>query len=65
MKAVYTKNEAYSYTKIYLLGYSSSCGVEMLNMTMRNKQKRKRDHLVELNEPVLKPDKEEDSDITK
>ena len=54
MKAVYTKNEAYSYTKIYLLGYSSSCGVEMLNMTMRSRAKRKRAHVVQLNEPILK-----------
>lgn len=39
-------------------GMAFSFGVEMLNMTMRSRAKKKRAHLVELNEPVLT---EEDS----
>ncbi len=46
-------------------GMAFSFGVEMLNMVMRSRAAKKRSHLVELNEPVLKKDEEEGySDMT-
>ena len=41
-------------------GMAFSFGVEMLNMTMMSRAKKKRAHLVELNEPVLKEKGEEE-----
>jgi predicted tellurium resistance membrane protein TerC len=35
-------------------GMAFSFGVEMLNMVMRSRAAKKRAHVVELNEPVLK-----------
>ena len=47
-------------------GMAFSFGVEMLNMTMMSRAKKKRAHLVELNEPVLKEKGEEEySDMAK
>lgn len=50
--ALHLKNYIY-------FGMAFSFGVEMLNMSMRNRQKR---HVVELNEPVLDEEKENSSD---
>jgi len=38
-------------------GMAFSFGVEMLNMTMRSRQKKQKAHLVELNDPLLKKEK--------
>jgi len=46
-------------------GMAFSFGVEMLNMVMRNRMKKKRDHLVELNEPVIKKEEMNQSDQAK
>ena len=42
-----------------------SFGVEMLNMTMRSRAAKQRARLVELNEPVLKNEEENFSDMAK
>jgi predicted tellurium resistance membrane protein TerC len=44
-------------------GMAFSFGVEMLNMVMRNRMKKNR--VVELNEPILKEEKEDYSDEAK
>jgi predicted tellurium resistance membrane protein TerC len=46
-------------------GMAFSFIVEMLNMTMRSRAKRKRAHVVQLNEPVLKKEEENYSDLAK
>lgn len=46
-------------------GMAFSFGVEMLNMAMRSRAAKKRAHVVELNEPVLKDDEENGSDMAK
>jgi len=46
-------------------GMAFSFGVEMLNMTMRNKSKKRRANVVELNEPVLTEKKEDYSDMAR
>jgi len=46
-------------------GMAFSFGVEMLNMTMRSRAKKKRTHLVHLNDPVLKKEEENLSDTAK
>jgi predicted tellurium resistance membrane protein TerC len=46
-------------------GMAFSFIVEVLNMTMRNRLKKERVHVVELNEPVLRNEKENDSDMAK
>lgn len=46
-------------------GMAFSFGVEMLNMTMRSREKRRRANLVELNEPVLEEEKKEYSDMAR
>jgi predicted tellurium resistance membrane protein TerC len=43
-------------------GMAFSFGVEMLNMTMRSRAKKKRAHVVQLNEPVLDKNDENHSD---
>ena len=43
-------------------GIAFSFGVEMLNMTMRSRAAKKKAHVVELNEPVLKKEEENLSD---
>jgi predicted tellurium resistance membrane protein TerC len=44
-------------------GMAFSFIVELLNMTMRSRIKRRRAHVVRLNEPVLKKDEKKDSDM--
>jgi hypothetical protein len=39
--------------------------VEILNMTMMSRAKKKRAHVVKLNEPVLKKEEKDDSDMAK
>jgi hypothetical protein len=39
--------------------------VEMLNMVMRSRAKKKRSHVVQLNERILKPKEENGSDMAK
>jgi predicted tellurium resistance membrane protein TerC len=46
-------------------GMAFSFGVEMLNMTMRSKEKRRRAKLVKLNEPVLEEKEEGYSDMAR
>ena len=46
-------------------GMAFSFGVEMLNMTMRSRAKKKRTHLVELNEPVWRAEERNESDLAK
>lgn len=46
-------------------GMAFSFIVEMLNMTMMSRAKKKRAHLVELNEPVLEEEKKNESDMAK
>ena len=46
-------------------GMAFSFIVEMLNMTMMRRSKKKRSHLVKLNEPVLQDDEENESDLAK
>jgi predicted tellurium resistance membrane protein TerC len=46
-------------------GMAFSFGVEMLNMVMRSRSAKKRAHVVELNEPVLKEKDENGSDMAK
>ena len=47
-------------------GMAFSFGVEMLNMTMRSRAKKKRAHLVRLNQPMLMPEEEKnESDLAK
>jgi predicted tellurium resistance membrane protein TerC len=46
-------------------GMAFSFIVEMLNMTMMSRAKRKRVHVVELNEPVLKEEEKNESDLAK
>ena len=46
-------------------GMAFSFGVEMLNMTMRSRAAKKRARLVELNEPVLRPPANNESDMAK
>jgi len=46
-------------------GMAFSFGVEMLNMTMRSRAAKQRARLVELNEPVLKNEEENFSDMAK
>ena len=46
-------------------GMAFSFMVEMLNMTMRSRAKRKRAHVVQLNEPVLNKQEENKSDMAK
>jgi predicted tellurium resistance membrane protein TerC len=46
-------------------GMAFSFGVEMLNMVMRSRSAKKRAHVVELNEPVLKEEEENKSDMAK
>lgn len=46
-------------------GMAFSFIVEVLNMTMRNRLKKQRAHVVELNEPVLRNDGENKSDMAK
>ena len=46
-------------------GMAFSFGVEMLNMTMRSRAAKKRARLVELNEPILKNEKINESDMAK
>ena len=48
------KAEQLHFKNYIYFGMAFSFGVEMLNMTMRSKEKKKKGHLVELNEPVLK-----------
>src|SRR6187401_18990 len=52
--------------KIYIyFGMAFSFGVEMLNMTMRSRAAKKRTRLVELNEPFLRKEEENFSDMAK
>jgi predicted tellurium resistance membrane protein TerC len=46
-------------------GMAFSFAVEMLNMTMMSRSRKRKAHVVRLNEPVLEPKKEEDSDMAK
>ena len=46
-------------------GMAFSFTVEMLNMTMMSRAKKKRAHIVELNEPMLEVDEKNQSDIAK
>jgi len=46
-------------------GMAFSFGVEMLNMSMRSRAAKKRAHVVELNEPVLKKEDFNESDLAK
>ena len=46
-------------------GMAFSFGVEMLNMTMRNRQKKQKSHIVKLNEPRLDKEEEGYSDMAK
>ena len=46
-------------------GMAFSFGVEMLNMAMRSRAAKKRAHVVELNEPVLRKEEFNESDIAK
>jgi predicted tellurium resistance membrane protein TerC len=46
-------------------GMVFSFGVEMLNMTMRTREKKRKAHLVQLNEPVLEEEKKEYSDMAR
>ena len=46
-------------------GMAFSFIVEVLNMTMRNRLKKQRAHVVELNEPVLRNEEENESDMAK
>ena len=46
-------------------GMAFSFGVEMLNMTMRSRAAKQRARLVELNEPILKNEEENYSDMAK
>jgi len=54
------------YLKNYIyFGMAFSFIVEVLNMTMRKRINRQRAHVVELNEPVLRKEDENDSDMAK
>jgi len=46
-------------------GMAFSFAVEMLNMTMMSRSRKRKAHVVHLNEPVLEPRKEEESDMAK
>ncbi|MBX9783504.1 MAG: TerC family protein [Chitinophagaceae bacterium] len=46
-------------------GMAFSFGVEMLNMTMRTREKKRRAHLVKLNEPVLEEETKDYSDMAR
>ncbi|MFM2327814.1 MAG: hypothetical protein RIR31_2016, partial [Bacteroidota bacterium] len=46
-------------------GMAFSFGVEMLNMTMMSRAKKKKAHVVELNEPFIKEEIENSSDQAK
>ncbi len=46
-------------------GMAFSFGVEMLNMTMRSRAAKKRAHVVQLNEPLLRKEEENLSDMAK
>lgn len=46
-------------------GMAFSFGVEMLNMTMRSREKKRRANLVQLNEPTLQQEEEEYSDMAR
>jgi len=46
-------------------GMAFSFIVEVLNMTMRNRLKKQRAHVVELNEPVLRNEEDNESDMAK
>jgi predicted tellurium resistance membrane protein TerC len=46
-------------------GMAFSFGVEMLNMTMMSRAKKKKAHVVELNEPVIKKEEKDESDMAK
>jgi len=57
-EALHLKNYIY-------FGMAFSFGVEMLNMTMRSRAKKKRIRIVELNEPVLRKEEQNESDMAK
>ncbi len=46
-------------------GMAFSFGVEMLNMTMMSRAKKKRARIVELNEPVIRKEEKDESDMAK
>ncbi len=46
-------------------GMAFSFGVEMLNMTMMSRSKKRKSHLVKLNQPDLKYEEKNESDMTK
>ncbi len=46
-------------------GMAFSFGVEMLNMTMRSKEKKRKAHLVHLNEPILEKETVEQGDMAR
>ena len=46
-------------------GMAFSFGVEMLNMVMRSRATKKKAHVVQLNEPVLKEEEQNTSDMAK
>ena len=46
-------------------GMAFSFGVEMLNMTMMSRAKKKRARLVELNEPIIRKEEKDESDMAK
>jgi predicted tellurium resistance membrane protein TerC len=57
-EALHLKNYIY-------FGMAFSFGVEMLNMTMRSRAKKKRIRIVELNAPVLRREEKNESDMAK